>query len=114
VRKNKTANWQGKRDETDVWFENNLNHNAQELENKKTGHACQKPVSLFERPILNNSSVGQWVFEPFLGSGTCLIAAEKVQRKCVGIELMPNLLNKAFNRIVEVFPHIEIKKIGSV
>jgi len=41
------------------------------------------------RPILNNSSPDQAVFEPFTGSGTTLIAAETTGRGCFGIELNP-------------------------
>ncbi len=41
------------------------------------------------RPILNNSSPGQAVYEPFMGSGTTLIAAETTGRSCYGIELNP-------------------------
>jgi DNA modification methylase len=39
------------------------------------------------RPIQNNSSPGEAVFDPFLGSGTTLIAAETLGRVCLGIEL---------------------------
>jgi DNA modification methylase len=41
------------------------------------------------RPILNNSSPGQAVYDPFLGSGTTLIAAEMEGRFCLGLELSP-------------------------
>ena len=41
------------------------------------------------RPILNNSSPGQAVYEPFMGSGTTLIAAETTGRVCLGIDLNP-------------------------
>jgi DNA modification methylase len=37
--------------------------------------------------MLNNSSIGQAVYEPFMGSGTTLIAAETCQRVCYGVEL---------------------------
>ena len=41
------------------------------------------------RPILNNSRPGQIVYDPFLGSGTTLIAAEMTGRICRGLELNP-------------------------
>jgi DNA modification methylase len=41
------------------------------------------------RPILNNSSPGQAIYEPFAGSGTCLIAAETTGRACHAMELDP-------------------------
>ena len=41
------------------------------------------------RPIANNSRPGQAIYDPFLGSGTSLIAAEMTGRVCYGIELNP-------------------------
>ena len=50
------------------------------------------------RPILNNCSPGQAVFEPFMGSGTTLIAAETTGRLCYGIELNPAYVDVAIER----------------
>ena len=50
------------------------------------------------RPILNNSSPGQAVYEPFMGSGTTLIAAEATGRVCLGIELNPAYVDVAVER----------------
>jgi DNA modification methylase len=50
------------------------------------------------RPILNNSSPGQAVYEPFMGSGTTLIAAETTGRVCLGIELNPAYVDVAVQR----------------
>jgi DNA modification methylase len=50
------------------------------------------------RPILNNSSPGQAVYEPFMGSGTTLIAAETTGRVCSGIELNPAYVDVAVER----------------
>ena len=47
----------------------------------------QKPVECMRRPILNNSSPGQVVYDPFLGSGTTIIAAEIEGRSCCGLEI---------------------------
>ena len=41
------------------------------------------------RPIRNNTAVGESVYDPFLGSGTSLIAAQSLKRTCYGIELDP-------------------------
>jgi len=61
-------------------------------------HGTQKPVECMRRPILNNSSPGQAVFEPFMGSGTTLIAAETTGRVCCGIELNPVYVDIAIAR----------------
>jgi len=50
------------------------------------------------RPILNNSSPGQAIYEPFMGSGTTLIAAETTGRVCLGIELNPAYVDVAVDR----------------
>ena len=50
------------------------------------------------RPMLNNSSPGQAVYEPFLGSGTTLIAAQSSGRVCLGIEIDPLFVDLAIRR----------------
>ena len=50
------------------------------------------------RPMLNNSDPGQAVYEPFLGSGTTLIAAQSTGRVCYGIEVDPLFVDVAIKR----------------
>ena len=54
---------------------------------KSKWHATQKPISLIRRLILNSTQVEDVVYDPFLGSGTCLLACHQTLRKCIGIEL---------------------------
>ena len=56
---------------------------------EKFDHPTQKPVDLMRRPILNHTKRGEIVYDPFLGSGTTLAAAELAERICFGIELGP-------------------------
>ena len=63
------------------------------LEFKRPGtspdHPTMKPIDLVMRLIMNSSKQGDLVYDPFLGSGTTLLAAEKTGRRCFGIELDP-------------------------
>jgi DNA modification methylase len=61
-------------------------------------HGTQKPVECMKRPIENNSSPGQAVYEPFSGSGTTIVAAEITGRACNAIELMPEYVDVAIER----------------
>ena len=64
----------------------------------ETGHSTQKPVECMRRPIENNSSPGQAVYEPFSGSGTTIIAAEMTGRCCHAVELSPAYIDVAVRR----------------
>jgi DNA modification methylase len=86
------GSWSGDRKQTTVWP---ISSKAQDAD---TVHGTQKPVECMRRPILNNASVGQAVYEPFMGSGTTLIAAETCQRACLGIELNPAYVDVAVQR----------------
>src|SRR5271170_4897970 len=62
------------------------------------GHGTQKPVECMRRPITNNSRPGQAIYDPFLGSGTSLIAAEMTGRICYGVELNPAYIDVVVRR----------------
>lgn len=90
VRKGCSGNWRGGRKESTVWEVPNLNpFGAGQPEDAITGHGTQKPVELMRRPILNHTEEGETVFDPFLGSGSTLIAAEQSNRVCYGVEISP-------------------------
>ena len=61
-------------------------------------HPTQKPVEIFERPMRKHTRRGAVVFEPFSGSGSQLIAAEKLGRKCRAIEISPAFVDVAVLR----------------
>jgi DNA modification methylase len=61
-------------------------------------HPTQKPVELFKRPLLYHTKPGDLCFEPFLGSGTCLIAAEMTERRCFAIDQEPAYVDVAVQR----------------
>lgn len=64
----------------------------------ETGHSTQKPVECMARPIRNNSKKGDYVYEPFSGSGTTIIAAEQTGRRCLAVELNPPYVDVAVRR----------------
>jgi len=65
---------------------------------EKFDHPTQKPVDLMRRPILNHTRRGELVYEPFLGSGTTLAAAELTERVCYGMELDPKYVDVSVQR----------------
>ena len=92
VKKRGKGHWAGDRKQTTLWQIANRDQDAE------TVHGTQKPVECMRRPILNNSSPGQAIYEPFMGSGTTLIAAETTGRVCYGIELNPAYVDVAIAR----------------
>jgi DNA modification methylase len=97
VRKGKSGNWSGDRSQSTLWQVANLNPFGGSNE-EATGHGTQKPVELMRRPILNNSLRGDIIYDPFLGSGTTLIAAHSTERVCFGLDIDPRYVDLAILR----------------
>ena len=87
-----TGHWNGDRKQSTLWHIENRNQDAE------TVHSTQKPVECMRRPIVNNSSPGQAVYEPFSGSGTTIIACEKKARIALAVELEPAYVDIAVLR----------------
>jgi DNA modification methylase len=101
VRKGSAGHWGGGRSQSTIW-------NIPAREDKGVGHGTQKPVECMKRPIENNSSPGQAIYEPFSGSGTTIIAAEMSGRACYAVELNPAYVDVAVKRWQE-FTGLEAK-----
>jgi DNA modification methylase len=86
------GHWSGDRTQTTLWTIPNRDQDA------ATVHGTQKPVECMRRPMVNNSSPGQAVYEPFSGSGTSIIAAESCGRVCYAVELDPAYVDVAVLR----------------
>jgi DNA modification methylase len=93
-----SANWTGDRKQSTLWQIQNMHRTQGSVDDGKTNHSTQKPVECMKRPIENNSSFGQAVYEPFSGSGTTIIAAEMTGRSCHAIELNPAYVDVAIKR----------------
>jgi DNA modification methylase len=89
VRKGATAHWVGDRKQTTVW-EIKLDRNAE------GGHSTQKPVECMERPMRNHEGD---VYDPFLGSGTTAVAADRQGRRCYGLDISPAYVAVTLERL---------------
>lgn len=80
----------GRRDQDDVW----------EISRPRVSkdHPTIKPVELVSRAIMNSCDRGEIVLDPFCGSGTSLLAAEAIGRRCFGIEIDPGFCDVAIAR----------------
>jgi DNA modification methylase len=94
VRKGATGHWQGARDQTTLWQIAMVGVE----DDAETVHGTQKPLECMRRPIVNNSAPGEAVYDPFLGSGTTLIAAELTGRACVAMEIDPRYCDVVIER----------------
>jgi adenine-specific DNA-methyltransferase len=81
----------------DLWIIPNVKSNHVE----KTIHPCQFPVELVERLVLSLTNKNDWVFDPFAGVGSTLIAAIRHERKGAGAEILPDYVKIAHDRILQ-------------
>lgn len=79
----------------DVWEIPFLNPKARE----RTGYPTQKPLLLLERIIEVSTEIGDTVLDPFCGSGTTLVACSLLNRKYIGVDISPDAVSLATERI---------------
>ncbi len=82
---------------TDVWQD--LSH-LQQRDPERTGYDAQKPLALLDRIVRCASREGEWVLDPFAGSGTTLEAAKRLGRNFIGIDRCPLTANIIRRRLV--------------
>jgi site-specific DNA-methyltransferase (adenine-specific) len=93
----------------DVWNDiPPINSQAKE----RLGYETQKPVALLERIIQASSNEGDVVLDPFCGCGTAVVAAQKLNRKWIGIDITHLAINLMRNRLKDSFPGIRFEVIG--
>lgn len=100
VRKGKKGHYAGDRKQSTTWDIANAGAMGGDrlTDDELTGHGTQKPVECMRKPIQNNSVKGDYVYDPFLGSATTLIAAEMEGRFCLGVELNPVYIDAGIRR----------------
>jgi DNA modification methylase len=92
-REGESARWAGDRSQTTLWeITNKVN------DEDKNNHGTQKPIECMARPMRNHGEPGDLVYDPFLGSGTSIIAAHRTGRRCCGIELEPRYCEVVLRR----------------
>jgi DNA modification methylase len=87
VKKGNKSNWKGDRKQTTVWDCDAPNRSGSASKDDKTEHPTQKPVELFSRSITHHTNPGEYIYDPFAGSGTLMIACEKTKRRALMMEL---------------------------
>jgi site-specific DNA-methyltransferase (adenine-specific) len=79
---------------------------------ERLGYETQKPLALLERIISASSKKGDVVLDPFCGCGTAVVAAQKLGRKWIGIDITHLAINLMRNRLKDSFPRIKFEVIG--
>ncbi len=79
---------------------------------ERLGYDTQKPLALLERIIKASSNEGDVVLDPFCGCGTAVVAAQKLNRKWIGIDITHLAINLMRNRLRDSFPGIQFEVIG--
>lgn len=98
--------WCGDRNQSNVWTYPKPSRNKE--------HPTMKPVALCERAIRNSSQAGDWVGDPFGGSGSTLIAAENIGRRAYLIEMDPRFIDVQIERYRSLAGHGEIRRVVEV
>jgi DNA modification methylase len=102
----KSIQWFGATDEKTVW--------EFKKDNVNDFHPTQKPIDVVERALNNSSSKGQLIYDAFLGSGSTMVAAHQLKRKCYGMELDPKYCQVIIDRMRKLDPDLIIKKNGEI
>lgn len=98
VKKGSVGNWASDRKQSTLW-------EIDKPQKSETGHSTQKPVECMARPIRNHDGD---VYDPFCGSGTTMVAAEQLGRKCYAIELSPEYCQIIVDRMLKLNPLLKI------
>jgi DNA modification methylase len=104
VHEGANSHWDGGRDKSDVWTISR----DQDGRDDWTAHGTQKPVECMLRPIENSSRPGDAVYDPFVGSGTTIIAAQIAGRRCYAMDIDPVCCTMAIERWQDYTGHAAV------
>jgi DNA modification methylase len=102
VKKGKVGHWAGDCKQTTLWEIAGMNPAGRghaDASDGKTGHSTQKPIECMARPMRNHDAPE--VYDPFCGSGTSIIAAEQLGRKCYAMEISPGYVAVILQRYLD-------------
>jgi site-specific DNA-methyltransferase (adenine-specific) len=94
---------------TNVWDDINPLHSAHA---ERLGYPTQKPIALLERIISASSNEGDLVLDPFCGCGTTVHAAQKLNRRWIGIDITHLAISLVKRRLIDAFPHAQFEIHG--
>lgn len=100
---NGTHSWYSDRKQESVWLAKSK---------KEEGHTTPKPIDIVSKALTNSSLPNHLIFDLFLGSGSTMVAAHQLQRKCYGMELDPKYCQVIVDRMQKLDPTLEIKING--
>lgn len=110
VKKGCKGNWAGSRSQTTVWdIQSILQSSKTKKEDAAQIHGTQKPVECMYRPIQNHDGD---VYDPFIGSGTTMVAAHQSDRICYAMDIDPKYCQIVIDRMKLFAPDIKVKVNG--
>ena len=96
--------WYGDRKQTTVW--------DVDRPSRSDEHPTMKPIDLCSKALTNSSTINDIVLDVFLGSGSTMVAAHQMQRKCYGMELDPKYCQVIVDRMLKLDSTLEVKRNG--
>lgn len=100
---NGTHKWYSDRKQESIWIAKSK---------RESGHTTPKPIEIVSKAINNSSLVGMNIIDLFLGSGSTMIAAHQLKRKCYGIELDPKYCQVIVDRMIKLDPTLKVLRNG--
>ena len=97
------------------WFGDNAQADVIDVARPKEregNHPTPKPIELIEIALKNSSEVGNLITDSFLGSGSTMVAAHQLKRKCYGMELDPKYCQVIIDRMLKLDPSLKVKRNG--
>jgi len=100
---NGTHKWYSDRKQESVWIAKSK---------REEGHTTPKPIEVITKALNNSSEVNHLILDLFLGSGSTMVAAHQLKRRCYGMELDPKYCQVIVDRMLKLDPSLSIIKNG--